>query len=135
MVAGGDGGAGRCAALRRGTRRIAPPTGASRGSAKRWVPGRCAASGGTAAQQQLAQTLPEASAVVELFGSAATLHNANSSRVGRFLQLEYKATTSGSGGAALRGARLVTYLLERSRVVSVSPGERGFHVFYGLLQS
>ena len=94
----------------------------------------------------LAATLLEASSVVELFGSAATLHNPNSSRVGRFLELDLhlvqrssSAASSSSStttpGLAVMGARLQTFLLERSRVVSVGQGERGFHIFYGLLSS
>lgn len=31
---------------------------------------------------------------------------------------------------SLKGAAVRTYLLERSRVVHVAPGERSFHAFY-----
>ena len=95
--------------------------------------------GGRGGGSDLASTLLEAASVVELFGSAATVHNANSSRVGRFLELQLRPASGGGGGGgggvAILGARLQTFLLERSRVVSVQPGERGFHVLYGLLAS
>ena len=91
--------------------------------------------GGGGGAAPLSDTLLEVSAVVELFGSAATLHNANSSRVGRFLLLDFAVSSGAKPSATVHGARLATYLLERSRVVAVAPGERGFHVFYGLLSS
>ena len=40
-----------------------------------------------------------------------------------------------AGDATVAGARLQTFLLERSRVVAVAAGERGYHVFYGLLSA
>ena len=81
----------------------------------------------------LPRVLTHLGPVVELFGSAGTIHNANSSRVGRFLQLYLTAGTDGS--AVICHANLQTFLLERSRVVAVGPGERGFHIFYALLAS
>ena len=86
----------------------------------------------------LASRLRAVTPLVELFGSGATRHNANSSRVGRFLQLHLGVGARPSDRGVwptpvVRHAQLQTFLLERSRVVSVNVGERGFHSFYGLL--
>ena len=56
---------------------------------------------------QILQTSP----ILEAFGNAQTVRNDNSSRFGKFLQLQY------SSEARQLGAHIHTYLLERSRVV------------------
>eukprot|EP00439_Symbiodinium_sp_Y106_P018569 s212_g2.t1 len=55
--------------------------------------------------------------------------NANSSRFGKWLDLRF------SEGLAMRGCRITSYLLEVTRVCGQAPGERGFHVFYQLLEA
>merc|ERR1711904_168254 len=37
------------------------------------------------------------------------------------------------GGGHVEGALIRTYLLEKSRVVKVDPGERSYHIFYQFL--
>eukprot|EP01134_Creolimax_fragrantissima_P006244 CFRG6244T1 len=64
--------------------------------------------------------------ILEAFGNATTLRNENSSRFGKYLRLQF-----GERGGVC-GASIQTYLLERSRVVHHSPGERAFHIFYQL---
>eukprot|EP00741_Cyanophora_paradoxa_P008050 tig00001249_g7789.t1 len=73
--------------------------------------------------------LLEACAVLEAFGNAKTLRNDNSSRFGRFFQLFME------GPHRIVGARVTNYLLEKSRVVLQSAGERNYHVFYQLCAS
>ena len=64
--------------------------------------------------------------VLEAFGNAKTLRNNNSSRFGKFLQIDFS-----SGGSPMGAAQRV-YLLEKSRIVSQGPMERNFHIFYQL---
>lgn len=69
----------------------------------------------------------ESNPLLESFGNAKTVRNDNSSRFGKFLELQF------SRGCNLLGSNVVTYLLEKSRVVHHSAGERTFHIFYQLL--
>ncbi|CCI43757.1 unnamed protein product [Albugo candida] len=67
--------------------------------------------------------------LLESFGNASTMLNDNSSRVGRFTQLQFD--TNG----ALIGSDCRTYLLEKSRVIHQHKNERNFHIFYQLMTS
>ena len=68
-----------------------------------------------------------AQTLLEAFGNAKTLRNDNSSRFGKWFEVYF------SRSGAIVGANIVTYLLEKSRVVMVDDGERNYHVFYRLL--
>lgn len=74
----------------------------------------------------VSEQILEAAPLLEAFGNARTPKNHNSSRFGKLLELYFK-------GGALAGARVAHYLLEKSRIVTQSPGERNYHVFYELL--
>ena len=86
-------------------------------------------------EQQILQSNP----ILEAFGNAKTLRNNNSSRFGKWLSIHfqpvpYKGAPATSGpGRKIVAARIVNYLLEKSRVTQAGANERSYHIFYQLL--
>ncbi|GJQ74626.1 Myo9 [Trypoxylus dichotomus] len=74
------------------------------------------------------QTILSAGPVLEAFGNAKTAHNNNSSRFGKFIQVNYKEY------GMVHGAVVQKYLLEKSRICTQGRNERNYHVFYYLLE-
>ena len=62
---------------------------------------------------------------MESYGCAKTVRNDNSSRFGKLVVVSFER-------ASISGATIVNYLLERTRLSRVPPGERNFHVRYHL---
>ncbi|XP_051989396.1 unconventional myosin-IXb-like isoform X2 [Xyrauchen texanus] len=73
------------------------------------------------------RTILGAGPVLEAFGNAKTAYNNNSSRFGKFIQVNYLES------GVVRGAVVEKYLLEKCRLVSRGKTERNYHVFYYLL--
>ncbi len=89
----------------------------------------------------IVQKVIDSNPLLEAFGNAKTRRNDNSSRFGKYLQLQFDTGKhAGSKHSSklvptcpLVGSKCETYLLEKSRVVGHDSEERTFHIFYQLL--
>lgn len=70
----------------------------------------------------------DSNAIFEAFGNAKTVRNDNSSRFGKYIKLEYTADNQ------LWSAHTETFLLEKSRLVSVGTDDRNYHIFYQMVR-
>ncbi|RJE26934.1 hypothetical protein PHISCL_00741 [Aspergillus sclerotialis] len=107
VIISGESGAGKTEAAKRIMQYIASVSG-----------------GNDSAIQQTKNMVLATNPLLESFGNAKTLRNNNSSRFGKYLELEFNAH-----GEPV-GANITNYLLEKSRVVGQITNERNFHIFY-----
>ena len=83
----------------------------------------------------------ESNPLLEAFGNAKTRRNDNSSRFGKYTQLQFDQGDAGSRSFSdkastkckLAGSKSDVYLLEKNRITSHDPEERTYHVFYQLI--
>ena len=91
--------------------------------------------------QDIVARVCKSSPVFEAFGNATTVRNKNSSRFGKFIQLQFEVESPATAQANERsvpftdlvGSNCTTYLLEKNRVTFHAEGERTYHIFYQLL--
>lgn len=78
--------------------------------------------------ERIERRVLDSNPIMEAFGNACTLRNNNSSRFGKYIQLQLNSSQ------LLVGASVQTYLLEKTRVTFQAPNERNFHIFYQMMK-
>ncbi|KAF4120136.1 myosin V [Geosmithia morbida] len=120
IVVSGESGAGKTVSAKYIMRYFAtrgPPDSSSSGRTKR------GAETMSETEEQILATNP----IMEAFGNAKTTRNDNSSRFGKYIEIMFDDKTN------IIGAKIRTYLLERSRLVFQPLKERNYHIFYQLV--
>eukprot|EP00536_Pseudo-nitzschia_multiseries_P014246 jgi/Psemu1/327483/estExt_fgenesh1_pg.C_6780003 len=83
----------------------------------------------------------ESNPLLEAFGNAKTSRNDNSSRFGKYIQLQFDMGTKQQqefrsrteATCVLAGSKCDAYLLEKNRVITHGEGERTYHIFYQII--
>ncbi|XP_053703994.1 unconventional myosin-XIX [Synchiropus splendidus] len=78
--------------------------------------------------ERIERRVLDSNPIMEAFGNACTLRNNNSSRFGKYIQLQLDRCQ------LLVGASVQTYLLEKTRVAHQPGNERNFHIFYQMMK-
>ncbi|EDV25275.1 uncharacterized protein TRIADDRAFT_24346, partial [Trichoplax adhaerens] len=108
---------------------ISGESGAGKTVSARFTMRYLAAVGGSSSETQVERKVLASNPIMESFGNAKTTRNDNSSRFGKFIEINFDKNQG------ITGANMRTYLLEKSRVVYQAEQERNYHIFYQLCES
>ncbi|NP_001086041.1 myosin IF L homeolog [Xenopus laevis] len=108
---------------------ISGESGAGKTVAAKYIMGYISkVSGGGNKVQHVKDIILQSNPLLEAFGNAKTVRNNNSSRFGKYFEIQF------SRGGEPDGGKISNFLLEKSRVVSQNENERNFHVFYQMIE-
>uniref|UniRef100_A0A669DKM8 Osteoclast-stimulating factor 1 n=1 Tax=Oreochromis niloticus TaxID=8128 RepID=A0A669DKM8_ORENI len=104
---------------------ISGESGAGKTVAAKYIMGYISkVSGGGSKVQHVKEIILQSNPLLEAFGNAKTVRNNNSSRFGKYFEIQF------SRGGEPDGGKISNFLLEKSRVVSQNENERNFHIYY-----
>ncbi|NXX41193.1 MYO1F protein, partial [Tricholaema leucomelas] len=104
---------------------ISGESGAGKTVAAKYIMGYISkVSGGGEKVQHVKDIILQSNPLLEAFGNAKTVRNNNSSRFGKYFEIQF------SRGGEPDGGKISNFLLEKSRVVSQNECERNFHIYY-----
>eukprot|EP00527_Entomoneis_sp_CCMP2396_P003980 CAMPEP_0198149142 /NCGR_PEP_ID=MMETSP1443-20131203/45149_1 /TAXON_ID=186043 /ORGANISM="Entomoneis sp., Strain CCMP2396" /LENGTH=1107 /DNA_ID=CAMNT_0043814071 /DNA_START=17 /DNA_END=3340 /DNA_ORIENTATION=- len=95
--------------------------------------------GGAQDLDPVVQRVVDSNPLLEAFGNASTRRNDNSSRFGKYLQLQFDnqnkggMVTTSNCNCRLAGSKCEVYLLEKNRITVHDPEERTYHIFYQII--
>ncbi|XP_034439211.1 unconventional myosin-If [Hippoglossus hippoglossus] len=108
---------------------ISGESGAGKTVAAKYIMGYISkVSGGGTKVQHVKDIILQSNPLLEAFGNAKTVRNNNSSRFGKYFEIQF------SRGGEPDGGKISNFLLEKSRVVSQNENERNFHIYYQLIE-
>ncbi|KAJ3067979.1 Myosin type-2 heavy chain 1 [Podochytrium sp. JEL0797] len=104
--------------------------GVAGGSIRSGVEGKDGKSGGGISE--IEEAVLSTNPILESFGNSKTTRNDNSSRFGKYIEILFSKPSGPTKNVNIVGARIRTYLLERSRLIFKPAYERNYHIFYQL---
>ncbi|KAI8983426.1 chitin synthase-domain-containing protein [Pilobolus umbonatus] len=78
-------------------------------------------------ETKLQSQIADVQIILEAFGNARTSSNMNASRFGKYVELQFNER------GRMIGAKVLNYLLDKSRITHCPSYEQTFHIFYQLL--